>query len=213
MSTMKIMFRVSALLGLAACAPTFAVAQAEPDTVHLRSNCRLAAQVISTGHPAPRREWALGIIPRCRDGGPALAQALRAHRTSTSVESLNSLTWPTIRLRDGQVFSVAMEIAADRSASTPARVFAIRTLMWAMSPGGGIDYAELIAPPERQRSCGYGPSTHTAVTQGAPLPADYVARSKALANNLVRDSTEEFSVRRAAVCLAYLQPWAGLIAK
>ena len=40
-------------------------AQAQPDEVRLRSNCRLALQVIKTGQPAPQTEWALRQVDAC----------------------------------------------------------------------------------------------------------------------------------------------------
>jgi hypothetical protein len=197
---------------LAGCAPRAVLAQANPDSVHHGNDCRLAAQVISTGHPAHRAEWALAKIQNCRDGGHTLAQAISARRSSSDVEALDAVTRPAIRLRDGEVFSASLEIAGDRGASPQARVFAIRTLMWAMFPGGGIEYSDLADLVQgRQRSCfGHGPSTETEITQGTPLPRDYVDRAKALARRLNEDETEVHSVRRAAVCLALVQPWSKL---
>jgi len=204
--------RCAPLLVLAACAPRLVAAQERPDSVHHRNDCRLAAQVISTGRPLPRREWALEVIQNCREGGSALAGAMRESRLSSDTAHLNALTWPAIRLRDGEIFQAAMQIAADRGASTQARVFAIRTLMWSMYPGGGLEYADLADLVQgRPRNCfGHGPSTHTIVTQGTPLPADYVARAKALARALDHDATETLAVRRAAVCLSLVRPWSGL---
>lgn len=212
MRMLAMILRYAPLLVLAACAPRMVLAQDRPDSVHHRNDCRLAAQVISTGQPLPRREWALAVIQGCREGGPALARAMQESRLSSDTAYLNSLTWPAIRLRDGEIFQAAMQVAADRGASTQARVFAIRTLMWSMYPGGGLDYADLADLVQgRPRSCfGPGPSTHTSVTQGTALPADFVARAKALAKTLDHDATEALAVRRAAVCLTLLRPWSGL---
>jgi hypothetical protein len=212
MKMLAMMLRCAPLLTLAACAPRAVLAQDRPDSVHHRNDCRLAAQVISTGQPLPRREWALAVIQGCREGGPALARAMRESRLSSDTAYLNALTWPAIRLRDGEIFQAAMQVAADRGASTQARVFAIRTLMWSMYPGGGIDYADLADLVQgRPRSCfGHGPSTHTSVTQGAALPVDFVARAKELAKTLDHDPTEPLPVRRAAVCLTLVRPWSGV---
>jgi hypothetical protein len=212
MKRLNVIPSLAAIALLAACAPPAVLAQADPDSVHHQNDCRFAAQVVATGQPAARREWALSIIETCRAGGAALAQAIRTSRSSTDVGYLDTLTRPAIRLRDGDVFAASMEIAGDPSASTPARVFAIRTLMWAMFPGGGIAYEDLADMVQgRQRSCfGHGPSTHTDVVQGTPLPGDYVARAKALANRLNADGSEARAVRRAAVCLTLLEPWSGL---
>lgn len=48
-------------------------AQANPDSVKLRNDCRLAQQVLTTGQPATHRQEALTIIGLCgREGVPAL---------------------------------------------------------------------------------------------------------------------------------------------
>jgi hypothetical protein len=193
---------------LSACASSSILAQAEPDSVHRRNECRLAAQVISTGNPAPRKDWALAVIRTCREGGAALARAISRARTNPDTAALNALTAPTVQLRDGAVFATALEIAGDRSASVEARVFAIRTLIWSMYPGGGINYPDLSGGSHR--CLGYGPSLHTEVTQGAALPRDYVARAKSLARTLTENVTEAVPVRRAASCLGIVNPWPRL---
>jgi hypothetical protein len=150
-------------------------------------------------------DWAFAVIRTCRDGGAALAQAIRANRTSGDTAFLNALTEPAIQLRDGDVYTAAMEVAADRGASREARVFAIRTIIWSMYPGGGIDYSAL---SDGSQGClGQGPSTHTEVTQGTSLPSDYVARAKSLARTLTEDGMEPAAVRRAASCLRIVRPW------
>jgi hypothetical protein len=53
-----------------------ASAQVNPDSVKLRNDCRLAAQVLTTGQPAPHRREALSVIGLCgREGVPALLAA------------------------------------------------------------------------------------------------------------------------------------------
>lgn len=182
----------------------------QSDSVHLRNRCRLAAQTIATTHPAPHSGWAIEFIQNCREGGRVLANAFREARVSRDTVLLDALTRPAIRLRDGELFSAALEIAGDEGASPEARVYAVRTLMWAMYPGGAIQYAELAdLDPSHQRSCfGAGPSTHTIVTPGeTPMPADYISRAKTLARRISADPSEPRPVRRAAVCLVLLRPW------
>ena len=51
-----------------------AEAQADTDTIHLRNDCRLARQVLETGHPAPQRREAMLTIARCGlEAAPTLA--------------------------------------------------------------------------------------------------------------------------------------------
>lgn len=197
------------LLAVAACAPRAALAQADPDSIHHRNDCRLAAQVVTTGRPHPRLAWATSIMRTCRDAGGTIAQVFSANRHSTDTAYLDVLTYPAIALRDGVLFETAVAIATDRSASLEARVFAIRTLIWSMYPGGGIGYADLVDTPGHERNCGGGPSTHTLVTLGSPMPTNYVSRAKSVANQLGRDTTEVFALQRAAVCLAGVQPYEG----
>src|SRR5215218_9644020 len=84
--------------------PACAVAQANPDSVKHRNDCRLAAQTLSTGHPSPHYGWALEMAWRCTEAAPALAAAIAEAATVRDTAFLNALTQPTIQLRDGRVF-------------------------------------------------------------------------------------------------------------
>lgn len=190
------------LVMVAACAPAVMTAQANPDSIHHRNDCRLAEQVLSTGHPAPREEWALGVIWNCPDAGATLAAALTAARTSADTAYLNALTAPFIQLRDGQVFAAALTVAGDRGASLPARVAAIRTLMYAVRPGGYVDPAAL--PNPRTVNCFGMPSPHSEVLNGAPLPSDYLAQVHALMSQIQSDTSEAEGIRHAANCAMFL---------
>ena len=201
------------VLLISALAPPLAAQSEQPDSIHWRNQCRLAAQTIASTHPAPHAGWAITVIQNCPEGGHVLADALREVRTSRDTALIDAITRPAIKLRDGELFGVALDIAGDRIASIEARIFSIRTLMWAMYPGGALEYDDLAdLRPSGQRSCfGAGPSTHTIITRGAtPLPPDYVARAKAVAQRLNEDAGEPRPVRRAAVCLLLLEPWPAL---
>lgn len=190
------------LVALAACAPATMTAQANPDSVHHRNDCRLAEQVLSTGHPAPREEWALGVIWNCRDAGPTLAATLVAAKASMDTAYLNALTAPFIQFRDGHVFAAAFSLVGDRSASVPARVAAIRVLMYAVRPGGYVDPAAL--PNPRTVNCFGMPSPHSEVLNGAALPSDYLDRVRTLMSRMERDQTEPEGLRHAASCAMFL---------
>src|SRR5690349_17810761 len=61
----------------------FAQGGGDPDDVHHRNDCRLALQIVETGHPAPHREWAYSLLPRCgASAGPAAVAALWNGRRS-----------------------------------------------------------------------------------------------------------------------------------
>jgi hypothetical protein len=190
-----------ALAGVCACAPAAVTAQTSPDSVQQRNNCRLAEQVLAAGHPAPREEWALGVVWNCAEAGPTLARSLSAARASTDTAYLNALTAPSNRIRDGSVFAAAANLAQDRSASVPARVAAFRTLIFAVRPGWYVDFASLMDPNIVQ--CFLPPSPHSRILNGTPLPADYVAQVGSLASRIRGDSTEPRVVRSAANCAMY----------
>jgi hypothetical protein len=194
------MFRTNKFTILLVLVAACAVAQTNPDSVKHRDDCRLAAQVLSHGRPAPRYEWALQMAWRCPEAASALGEEMEKMATVRDTAVLNALTQPTIQLRDGRLFDTALRVASDKHASTEARIFAIRTLIYTMRPGGGIDYRDLA---ERDRSCyGFGPSQHQTITQGAPVPTDYVARANAVGRQLAADTTEPDAVRHAGMCAA-----------
>lgn len=181
--------------------PTVLYGQADPDSVKLRNDCRLADQVLTTGNPAPHREWALGVIWLCPRAGSTLSNALRTATATTDTSYLDALTAPAIELRDGDLFSAAMSVAGNPSASVPARVFAIRTLIYTARPGGSVDYDRLVA--DDPRVCLGSSSPHSSVRSGTPLPSDYVEQMRALANRTFRDGTQPKSVRQAAECVLF----------
>lgn len=196
---------LTAAVLLAAVLPLGLHGQVPADSVHLRNNCRLAEQVLSTGHPAPHWSWALTTIARCRTGGPALASAIRGTRTSTDTALLNAVTRPSSQLRDKVVYEAALSIASDRTASTPARVFAIRTLLWAFIPGSWITYSNLVGSPESGACYGGGQPLHSYVVVGERLPSDYARRVNDLGLRVARDTSEPSEVRAAAGCAALIR--------
>jgi hypothetical protein len=126
---------------------------------------------------------------------------LRA-RTSTDTALLNAITSPAIELRDGDVYRAALDIAGDRTASVAARVFAFRTLVWTLEPGGMIQYADLADEMVvGRRICNrHGAHFHLRLTRGSPVPGDYVQVIHNLGRATENDSTAPRQVRRAAEC-------------
>lgn len=183
-------------------------AQANPDTVKHRNDCRLAAQVLTTGQPAVKRAWAITQARTCAGVADQLANALRGSRVSTDTVRLSALTAPADWLRDGRLFSAAYDIVRDRTASVQARVFATRVLMWAFAPGDEIDYRHLVdLNGDGQWSCGgTGASWHGEITRGTPLPSNWAAQANALGRSIAHDRDEPSAVRQAAVCLALVIP-------
>lgn len=108
------------------------------------------------------------------------------------------------------MFEAAVRVAKDRSATTPARIFAIRTLLWALRPGVRIGYARLLAARGTGYSectAGLGPSLELEVTVGTPLPIDWIAQVRAAGRALVAESGQPRDVSEAAGCLISTPVW------
>jgi hypothetical protein len=189
--------------------PLAASAQANPDSVRFRNDCRLAMQVVTTGHPAMKIDWAMAFVRECPGLAGNLARALREARTSRDTAELNRLTTPADWLRDGALFSTARELLADETASPEARVFAVRVLMWAYVPGMEIDYQNLVdTDGDGIPTCsGLGPGLHGELQRGAPLPGDWIAQGQALGRAVALDTGGDARVRQAARCLAVIIPF------
>lgn len=185
-------------------------AQVRSDSVKHRNECRFATQVVETGHPAPHAEWALGYIVACgtRVHGAVLATALRLLRGETDTVKIAPF-WRNARfLRDGALYDAAVEIAGDRSASVPARVFAILGLIHLTKEGRSAGSGNLIGGFYEHQGLRWvrGGCARTIVINdlridGAPLPADHRARITALARQLRSDESEPLDVQTAAACL------------
>ncbi|HEU5175032.1 MAG TPA: hypothetical protein VFT96_09780 [Gemmatimonadaceae bacterium] len=126
--------RVAVLLavGLGTMLPETAAAQrerrdTEKDDVHLRNNCRLAAQVLETGYPPPHRGWALDQILACEQtGGTALATVWRVAPVDRS--ALARLMYASRAMRDERVFAATAEVAEDPARPTLVRLAAMNVL-------------------------------------------------------------------------------------
>lgn len=187
---------------LASCA----AAQANPDAIKARNDCRLAARIVATGHPAPHEEWALAVIPNCpAEAGPAIASGMLALRNENNIYILDSLTSTSRYVRDAAILDAALEIADDRSASFEARIFSLRTLLWmtqvhpAYVPYGALARGETYQGGGR---CLVNTASHSYLLPGTtPLPPDYRDQIDALAVRLEADSSEADDIRGVAWCL------------
>jgi len=134
---------VSLLLVIAASTvPILAQSSRESQDVHLRNDCRLAAQTLTKGHPAPKTDWALSIIYRCdASGGPAL-QALWAAPTVDSV-ALQQLVTASSKLLDQRVYDAVTATARNTGAPRSVRFAAMRVLAAFVSNTTFIDPDDL----------------------------------------------------------------------
>lgn len=130
------------------CAPLAAQA-VESGNAHLRNDCRLATQVLQTGRPAPRREWALEAIRRCDQSGPAALAEFWRREAPAEVAELDLLFNATRSFNDRRVVDAVAEVARRRTAPETTRVYAIALLFSYAVPGRYIKVADLLHPREQ----------------------------------------------------------------
>jgi hypothetical protein len=179
---------------------------ARPDSVKHRNDCRLAGQVLDSGHPANRLEWAAYYVRRC---GPGMwahhsVAAVKRYRNSRNSDAL-ALVWENLGwLHDQDVFDAAGEIARDRTSSREARLWAILTLAKYVDPRSTYTLATLTAPPSApgdRPTCVEGTTLtdHEVYERGRPFVSDYRQRVRDLADALAQESDP--LLRVAGVCL------------
>lgn len=115
---------IAITIGVAAAAGDPVSLRAQGD-VHLRNDCRLASQVLRTGHPAPRRQWAWSVIPSCSNSaGAVLAVVWRA----PAERELAQLWGASYRVRDARLTRAVLTAFRDPSRSRAERLVAARVL-------------------------------------------------------------------------------------
>ena len=196
------------LLILVLLAPAHAHGQENPDVVKRRNNCRLAAQVIATGRPAPHTEWAWRYIGFCEPEHRVnvYLRAMQQARTSTDIPFIRRALLPLTAFRDRMLFEQVLSIAGDEDASVPARVVAFMALASILDPSisptyegfaGGLDeYGVPLGGCSRRLA-------HPAGFAQGPtaLPSDYRDIIAAVARRVARDTSETADVRSAATCV------------
>ena len=182
--------------------------QSEPDTLHLRSDCRLARQVIETGHPAPHGEWAWQYIGFCEPEhrvGVYLA-AMQQARASTDLPFIRRALLPLTAFRDRMLFEKVLSIASDKAASVPARVVAFMALASILDPTISPTYEGFIGGLDEQGlprgGCSRTLAHPVGLAEGpTPFPSDYRNLIAAVAERVARDASETSDVRSAAACV------------
>lgn len=199
--------RAMLVIILVALAPVSVHAQAHADSVHHRNDCRLARQVIETGQPSRHTDWALRQIGGCGSEvyGASIAAGVRRLRAETDTAVLGRLWNPMHFLQDGSLYDAALEIAGDRAASVPSRVFALLALIHASRLGTSATYPGVTGGFDEhgfvRGGCGNITVYDDVRITGTPLPADWRAQVQALGERLRSDLSEPLDVRTAASCL------------
>lgn len=191
--------------------PDAALGQTAPDSVKRRNDCRLAAQVIETGQPAPHESWAWQQIGACEPSLQVrvLGTAMRQARTTTNVAFAERALLPAVWLRDGALFEQLVQIAGDESASVPARVVAFVALAAIRDPSAAPSYARFIGGVDEHPGGVIVPrarcSAQIAHERGfisgvTAMPPNYVQQIDALRLKVAKDRSEPDDVRSAAAC-------------
>jgi hypothetical protein len=116
-----------------------------PALVQHRNNCRLAAQVLTSGEPVSKRAWARRYLAECPAEGPAVLTA--QWRTATlSTEEIEQLTRSSLRLRDARLYRAMMSTAADRSRPSDVRAAAMLVLSRYVNVHSAVWLSQLVPP-------------------------------------------------------------------
>jgi hypothetical protein len=183
-----------------------ASAQAIPDSILHRNDCRLAAQTLSTGNSAPKMDWAVQVIRSCGDQGnigTPIAAALTRLRASSDTGQLLPLRNATFGFVDGSIYSAAISIAADGSASPTARAVNLLIILTQLRRDAYVSYADLPnATTSETEFCPGGTTYDVPHLSGpVPLPADAKTQALALARSLQSNASLPTLVRVAARCV------------
>ncbi len=174
--------------------------QANTDSIHLRNDCRFATQILRTGNPANKREWALGIISWCgRDGIDAFVGEWKAKEASADSQTLADMRYSIYHVRDADLFETFLATAQSPTSSVRARVEAWYYLFKQIGPGIILPQNELSVEPVGLL-CRFDFSTSMRPIEGRPLPADFVTRVDAAALQAT-NSGSDYRVRRFGKCV------------
>jgi hypothetical protein len=190
--------------------PLSVSAQSTLDAARHRDECRLAVQIVTTGQPEAKPMWAFSKIRLCgAAAGQTIAGTLARLRHATDTARMDRYFALTREVYDGALFAAAFAIAGDRSASVPARIFALRSLIWSGNPGRLLSYTDLAGDVRGTTHCAGGFTTHVRLSAGTPLPKGYDEQVRILAASIAQDSTAPIEVRRAARCATFTaqSPW------
>lgn len=175
-------------------------AQANPDSVKVRNDCRLAAQTLSTGHPAPKVQWAWDMIYTCPEVGSAAAAGLRRLRADADTGNFSPVTRIAFSVRDGDLFTAALDVAGDRGASAVAREASFFVLITQLTVDRYVDFNDISQASTSLCPLGSIDDRGAPMTL-TPLPADAAARATAVASSVAESSQEPEAVRIAADCI------------
>lgn len=153
-------FTTVAVFAVLLCSGTPLSAQGSPssDEAKKQSDCRLADQVVMTGHPAPHREWAYTILLECREAGPAAIAAMWTSARRPAGDEFPFLIRATHQMRDRRVYSALRSVGESASEDVDTRLHALALLIVYASPVPLIfEPADFRLPPDGPRAADEGP--------------------------------------------------------
>jgi hypothetical protein len=161
----------------------------------------LVRQVLTTGHPANKRNEAIAYLPRCGPvAGQTVAEVFDASRTvsdpNSEVDELITAVWG---LRDRALLEIGLDVAHDPSASVVARIEALRLVLAQIDPSSPVQYHELTRETTAESTILDWP-----VRIGTPLPPDYLTRIAEVLDGIVADSSAPPSVSSIAGQIAFV---------
>jgi hypothetical protein len=137
---LAVWFSAAALVPDAGCAQ-----DRESRDVQLRTDCRLAAQIMRTGHPRPQYQWARGYISICDAEGPEVLAA-EWGRVGRDTADIYFLIRSSARIRDARIYEALRRSAMDRSRADVVRVGAMIALTRYVDPHNAIGFPD-VRPP------------------------------------------------------------------
>lgn len=191
--------------------PASLPAQADEQAAEVRhrNNCRLAAQVLRTGNPRTRYDWARNLISSCRDEGPAFfVEQWRTIHPDTAESELFALVRHSARVRDARLYAELRSVAADRARPDVVRVGAMLVLIRYVTPSHVIWFRDVALPPEPIRGIRtpFGSSTGWVQYPGAePIVGSIASEVLALFETIAEEEeARNRSMWYAAAALARL---------
>ena len=175
----------------------------ERGDVHRRNDCRLAVQILLSGQPANKREWALDTIALCDESGPPVLARMWREVAEDSA-SVDHMIYRSVHMRDRRVYDVVLAIARDRSVPALKRAAALHLLgRWAR-PGFTLEYEQFFAPgfeSVEKNGVQYSSMSHDTQYEGAaPLPPAIRQEVLGLAREIA-NADSNFRLRATAALL------------
>ena len=182
--------------------PQTAPAQAaHPDSVR-GGNCRLASQVLTTGQPAARRQWALSYISYCPAAttAPALRAGLTRAAAAGEVSTFQRLASTALYVHDDRLLDQLLSVATNATYPERIRLAAMVKLDQLRAPARVWKVEELMQGDGRD--CPNAVRSHPADVASFPSRSRaFLARLETARASLAADPAQPASIRRLAKCM------------